>query len=118
MRFSESFFFAGSREPRDIYINVHSTGGQGDPGQGGDVPSAKCKWFLLSWCTERERERERECECECGMRMRMLERCACVRGGGERRLIGGGIFGCAGTFGQATVVSLKYGNLMRRKRPS
>ena len=74
MRFSESFFFAGSREPRDIYINVHSTGGQGDPGQGGDVPSAKCMWFLLSWCFERERERERECECECGMRMRMLEK--------------------------------------------
>ena len=37
MRFSESFFFAGSREPRDIYINVHSTGGQGDPGHGRDL---------------------------------------------------------------------------------
>ena len=92
MRVSDSYFFAGSRKPRDDRdISVHSAGGQRNTGEGGDVPSAQCKWFFLDLgvcCSERERERE--CECECGMRMRMLERCACVRGGGERRLIGGG----------------------------
>ena len=91
MRVSDSYFFAGSRKPRDMDISVHSTGGQRNTGEGGDVPSAQCKWFFLDLgvcCSERERERE--CECECGMRMRMLERCACVRDGGERRLIGGG----------------------------